>query len=456
MAVDAGAAPGRSAHPAAAGTAFSASNAYRHYVVWLLFIVYVCNFVDRQILAIVIEPIKKEFGLHDWQLGMLSGLAFAAFYSTLGIPIARLADRRSRVSIISVSIVVWSAFTALSGLAKNFWHLLFARIGVGIGEAGCSPPAYSLISDYFEPKKRATALSIYSMGVYGGSAVGLLVGGLIAGEYGWRVAFFAVGLPGLLIAVVLKLTIREPPRGWSDPGSADRGEPPPLERVMANLWAKKSFRHLSFAAGLHAFVSYGISTFYSPFFIRVHGMSVAEIGTWLAAVIAIGGLSGTFLGGAACDRYFAKTQDLRWYVWIPAITLVIVVPFGLTVYSWPEKYAALIMLGFYIVFAAAYLGPSIATTHRLVGVRERALASAFLLLIINFIGLGLGPLFTGLLSDIFKYVLLSNGAEASVAMADGLRWAIRLTVIINLWAALHYYWAARTLRDDVAAGSARA
>jgi MFS family permease len=453
MAVDAGAAPGRSAQ---ASAAFSAGNAYRHYVVWLLFVVYVCNFVDRQILAIVIEPIKKEFGLHDWQLGMLSGLAFAAFYSTLGIPIARLADRRSRVNIISISIVAWSAFTALSGLAKNFWHLLFARIGVGIGEAGCSPPAYSLISDYFEPKKRATALSIYSMGVYGGSAIGLLVGGLIAGEYGWRVAFFAVGLPGLLIALVLKLTVREPPRGWSDPGGADRGEPPPLEWVMGDLWAKKSFRHLSFAAGLHAFVSYGISTFYSPFFIRVHRMSVTEIGTWLAAVIAIGGLAGTFLGGAACDRYFARTQDLRWYVWIPAITLVIVVPFGLTVYSWPEKYSALIMLGFYIVFAAAYLGPSIATTHRLVGVRERALASAFLLLIINFIGLGLGPLFTGLLSDGFKYLLLSNGAETSVAVADGLRWAVRVTVVINLWAALHYYWAARTLREDVAAGSARA
>jgi MFS family permease len=449
MAVDADAATSRGA--ARSGT-FQVSDGYRHYVVWLLFVVYVFNFVDRQILSIVIEPIKKEFGLHDWQLGLLSGLAFAAFYSTLGIPIARLADRRNRVNIIGVSIVVWSAFTAVSGLAKNFWHLLIARIGVGIGEAGCSPPAYSIISDYFEPKKRATALSIYSMGVYGGSALGLLVGGLIADVYGWRMAFYAVGLPGLLVAVLLKLTVREPPRGFSDPG-VSQSEPPPFTQVMTNLWAKKSFRHLSLAAGLHAFVSYGVSTFYSPFFIRNHAMTVAETGTWLAIVVGIGGLAGTYLGGATCDRYYAKTQDPRWYVWIPALTLVIVVPFGLIVYSWPDKYPALAMLTAYIAFAAAYLGPSIATTHRLVGSRERALASAFLLLILNFIGLGLGPMFTGALSDLFRHYLESQGVEASRALADGLRWSIRVAVVINLWAACHYYLAARTLREDIASGS---
>ena len=174
---------------------FQASPAYRQYVVWLLFVVYVFNFVDRQILSIVMEPIKKEFGLHDWQLGLLSGLAFAALYSTLGIPIARLADFRSRVSIIVGSLVVWSSFTAITGFSRNFWHLLFTRVGVGIGEAGCSPPAYSLISDYFEPKKRATALSIYSMGVYGGGALGFLIGGQVAHVYGWRTAFFVVGRP---------------------------------------------------------------------------------------------------------------------------------------------------------------------------------------------------------------------------------------------------------------------
>jgi MFS family permease len=452
MATEAGSVEGRAAG-ASASTEFKASNAYRNYVVWLLFIIYVFNYVDRQILSIVLEPIKQEFGLQDWQLGMLSGLAFAAFYSTLGIPIARMADTRNRVNIITASIVVWSAFTVFCGMAKNFWHLLFARIGVGVGEAGCSPSAYSIISDYVEPKRRATALSIYSMGVYGGSALGFLVGGLVAHEYGWRAAFYTVGLPGLLVALILKLTVREPPRGFSDLGTAVIAEPPPFKQVMGNLWAKKSFRHLSVAAGLHAFVSYGLSSFYSPFFMRTHGMSLGDVGAWLAVVVALGGLSGTYLGGAWCDRYFARTQDPRWYVWIPAITLVFVVPFGLIVYSLDNTTLALVLLTIYIALAAAYLGPSIASTHRLVGLRERALASAFLLLILNFIGLGLGPMFTGAMSDIFREHFISQGVNEKMALADGLRWSIRVTLLMNLWSALHYFFAAKTLREDIKTGN---
>lgn len=442
-----------SASPAGSAPQFHASNAYRNYVVWLLFVIYVFNYCDRQILSIVLEPIKHEFDLQDWQLGLLSGLAFAAFYSTLGIPIARLADTRNRVNIITASIVVWSAFTVVCGFARNFWHLLFARIGVGVGEAGCSPSAYSIISDYVEPKKRATALSIYSMGVYGGSALGFLVGGLVAHEYGWRAAFYAVGLPGLVVALILKLTVREPPRGFSDPGPATLADPPPFRKVMGDLWAKKSFRHLSLAAGLHAFVSYGLSSFYSPFFMRSHGMSLGEVGAWLSLVVALGGLSGTYLGGAWCDRYFARTQDPRWYVWIPAITLLIVVPFGMVVYSLDDTTVAMVLLTLYIALAAAYLGPSIASTHRLVGLRERALASAFLLLILNFIGLGLGPMFTGALSDSFREYFVAQGVTEKVALADGLRWSIRATLLINLWSALHYLLAAKTLREDIQTGN---
>jgi MFS family permease len=438
------------AEPAA--SEFSCSSTYKHYVVWLLFIVYVFNFLDRQILSIVIEPIKKEFGLHDWQLGVLSGLAFAAFYSTLGIPIARMADHRNRVSIITASLVVWSAFTAVTGFAKNFWHLLIARIGVGVGEAGCSPPAYSIISDYFEPRKRATALSIYSMGVYGGGALGFLVGGNVAQVYGWRTAFFVVGVPGILLALLVKATLREPPRGFSDAVQVPIEPPPPFLHVLKTLWSKPAFRHLSIAAGLHAFVSYGVSTFYSPFFIRSHGMTVGEIGSWLAFVVAVGGLSGTFMGGALCDRYFGKTGDPRWYLWIPAITLIVNVPFGLLVYSLQPKYPALWMLIPYIALSAAYLAPSIASTHRLVGLRERALASALLLLILNLIGNGLGPMFTGFLSDVFNGYFVSEGMDKTQAVAEGLRWAIRVTVFINLWAALHYILGARTLRQDIATG----
>lgn len=431
---------------------FKVSDGYRNYVVWLLFFVYVFNFVDRQILSIVMEPIKQELSLHDWQLGVLSGLAFAFLYSTLGIPIARMADHKSRVNIITWSMVVWSSFTAITGLAGSFWHVLFARVGVGIGEAGCSPPAYSLISDYFEPKKRATALSIYSMGVYGGGAVGLLVGGYVAQHYGWRTAFWVCGAPGILLALVVKATLREPPRGFSD-GVQRVAEPPPFGKVLTDLWSKRSFRHLSFAAGLHAFVSYGVGTFYAPFLSRTHGMALAEAGRWLALVVAIGGFLGTYYGGWVSDRMYAKKPDPRHYLTVPAITLVLNVPFGLLVYGLDSKMAVIWTLVPYIALSAAYLAPSIATTHRLVGLRERAVASAVLLLVLNLIGLGLGPLFTGFMSDVLRDHFMGQGVEDKVATADGLRWAIRVTVLINAWSALHYFWAGKTLNEDIAIGA---
>jgi MFS family permease len=432
---------------------FMPSNAYRYYVVWLLFAVYVCNFVDRQILSIVLEPIKAEFGLHDWQLGLLSGFAFAIFYATLGIPIARLADRRNRVAIISVSIVIWSAFTALSGFARNFWHLLAARIGVGIGEAGCSPPAYSIIGDYFEPGKRATALSIYAMGVYGGGALGFLFGGQVAHLYGWRMAFFAVGLPGLLVALLVKLTLREPPRGHSEPTLEPQREPPPFMQVLTQLWTKRSFRHLSVGAGLHAFVAYGVQTFYAAFFIRAHGLSLSEASVALALAVAIGGMSGTYLGGVMCDRCCEKSRDSRWYLWVPAIVMFVSVPLGQLVYSVESSRAALWLMIPYVAAIAAYIGPSIASTQLLVGLRERALAGAVLLLILNLIGLGLGPMFIGFLSDALNARFQAQGVGAEQALADGLRWAMRFSILVSLWAGIHYVIGARTLRADIAAGA---
>jgi MFS family permease len=369
------------------------------------------------------------------------------------VPIARLADHKSRVDIITASLFVWSAFTALTGLARGFWHLLFARVAVGVGEAGCSPPAYSLISDYFEPKQRATALSIYSMGVYGGGALGFLVGGHVAHEYGWRTAFYVVGLPGLLLALIVKLTLREPPRGFSEGAAAGAvAEPPPFKQVLTRLWSKPSFRHLAFAAGLHAFVSYGVSSFYSPFLIRTHGMSVKEIGAWLALVVGVGGFIGTYYGGAISDRYFAKKPDPRYYLWVPAASLVLNVPIGLVLYGLEDRQLVLWTFVPYIALSAAYLAPSIATTHRLVGLRERAVAGALLLFVLNLIGLGLGPMFTGFLSDALNDYLVSRGEDEKKASADGLQWSIRLTVLINAWSAVHYMLAAKTLREDIARG----
>lgn len=339
------------------GTDFRVSDRYRSYVVWLLFFVYVLNFVDRQILTILIQPIKQEFALSDTQAGLLGGLAFAFLYSTLGIPIARYADRSNRVTIIATSLAVWSLFTAATGLARSFTQLLLARVAVGIGEAGCSPAAYSIISDYFKPEKRSTALAIYSMGIYGGVFVGFLVGGTVAQAYGWRAAFYTVGLPGLVFALIVKLTLREPPRGFSE-GIASHIAPAPLREVIAELWAKRSFRHLSLAGALHSFVGYGVGSFYPAFLMRTHDMSVQEVGLWLSLITALGGIAGTYLGGALSDRCERRFADRRYQLWVPGISTLISVPIAIIAYLLPHKVAVLWLLAPALAIGSMYIGPT--------------------------------------------------------------------------------------------------
>jgi MFS family permease len=431
-------------------TTFHASERYRLYVVWLLCVVYLFNHVDRQILAILIQPIKAEFGLSDTELGLLGGVAFALFYSTLGIPIARYADRSNRTRIIAASLALWSLFTALTGLARTFWHLLLARVAVGIGEAGCSPPAYSIISDYFEPKRRATAISIYSLGVSGGAIVGLLVGGQIAEAYGWRTAFYVLGLPGVALAVVVLLTLREPPRGWSDPDGAPPAQPAPLRTVVATLWAKRSFRSLSFAAALHAFVAYGVAGFYSAFLIRSHDMGLAQAGRWLAFATIAGGLAGTFLGGKLADVLTNRTGDPRWQLWLPSITLLLNLPVGVLLYLSNDVQVVIGLLTINIALGSAYLAPTVATTQRLVGLRERALAASILFFLLNLIGLGLGPIATGHVSDTLREYFTDQGIGTHAASADGLRFAMLLMLAANLFSAILYLRAARTIRGDLA------
>lgn len=431
------------------GDAFRVTERYRSYVVWLLFSVYVLNFVDRQILTILMQPIKEEFKFSDTQLGLLGGLAFALLYSALGIPIARRADRGNRVTIITLSLLVWSVFTSVTGLARTFTHFLLARVLVGVGEAGCSPSAYSLISDYFPPARRSTALSIYSMGIYGGVFVGLLLGGEIAQAYGWRTAFFVVGLPGVVVAGIVKLTLREPPRGFSDSSPVAK-EPPPMGAVIAGLWRKPAFLHTSIAAALHSFVGYGVGGFYPAFLMRSHGMSVAEVGRWLAIVTVLGGLVGTFFGGYLADRLTKRSGDARHQLWVPAISTLVSVPISLLIYVLPAKYAIIALMVPAGAIGAMYLGPTFAVTQGLVSVRERALAGALMLFITNLIGLGLGPLLTGMLSDLLKGRYIQAGVPELAATADGLRWALCAMTIVNVWSALHYLLAARTLRRDLA------
>ena len=419
---------------------------YRKYALGILLIGYIINFVDRSILSLLLEPIKLELALTDSQLGFLGGLAFAVFYTFLGIPIAALADRRSRVKILAVSMVIWSAMTAICGLANNFLTLLLARIGVGIGEAGASPPSHSLISDYFPIETRATALSIYALGIPLGTMIGSFVGGWGADTVGWRYTFFLVGVPGIIFAFIVWFTLREPPRGMSDikldapsapPGNT--APPPPVSTVLKLLWSKTSFRHLAFAAGLHAFVSYGAGTWNAPFFIRIHEMSLTDIGSILALIAGIGAI-GTFFGGYISDKLSDRTNDKRWYFWVPGIATLVMVPFQLVAYLYGGVWVVVASLMMVAILGNAYLGPSFAMTQALVSLRMRAVASAILLFVLNLIGMGLGPYFVGVLSDI----LTPDFGIYSI------RYAMCAAVLVNVWAACHYFIGARTMRGDLA------
>ena len=420
------------------GGAEELSANYRWYALAVLTTVYIFNFIDRQILVILQEDIKTELGLMDWQLGLLSGIAFAIFYVTVGIPIARLADKGNRRNIVAISIAVWSFMTAMSGVAQNFTQLMLARIGVAVGEAGGSPPAHSMISDMYPPESRATALSIYSMGISFGVLIGFVIGGWINDWLGWRWVFVVIGIPGLLWALVVRFSLKEPPRGYSE-NLTHVAEAPPMMDVLALMWSRKSFRHLSLAAGLHSFVTYGVGQWIASHFIRTFELgSTGEIGTWLGLISGTAGASGMFLGGYVCDRM--GVEDKRWYLWIPAATTLAAIPFALTVYLSNNYVLALVVYTVPFFLGSTFLGPTLAMTHGLVSLRMRAVASSLLFFVLNLIGLGLGPLVTGMLSDLLKPQF---GVES-------LRYAMCCVVLVYVWSALHYMLAARTLREDLA------
>ena len=405
----------------------------RNYVLGILVVVYVFNFIDRQILSILLEPIKLDLALSDTQLGFLSGIAFAIFYATLGMPIARIADRTSRTGVITVCLTLWSLMTALCGLATNFVQMLLGRIGVAVGEAGGSPPAHSLLSDYFPPESRATALSIYSLGIPIGTMFGLLIGGWINEFFGWRLAFMVVGIPGIALAVIFRLTVREPKRPEVSQAAANTS----IIVVARYLWRQKSFMHLSIGAALHAFVGYGLAIWNPSFFIRSHGLATGEIGTILALISGIAGGAGTFFGGWFADKI--ATRDVRWYMWLPLIGLVITVPFLVVAYLLESHVLSFAVFTIPVFFGALYLGPSFAATQGLVPAHMRAVAAAVLLFILNIIGLGLGPQLVGVLSDFLEPAF---GSES-------LRYTLIITAILNLIAAVHYWFAAKTLAGDL-------
>ena len=410
---------------------------YRYLVLGILTTVYVSNFVDRQVINVLASYIIEDLAISDGQFGMLSGLAFACIYTTLGIPIARWADISNRRNVIAISVTIWSIMTAVCGAAQNFSQLFLARFGVGIGEAGGSPPAHSIVSDIFPAHQRATALSVYSLGVYGGILVGTVGGAYLVQFFDWRIAFVVVGLPGIFLALLVRFVIKEPPRGMAE--ARKDVAPPGFFRVVGFLWERKSFRHLSFACALHAFVTYGMGNFMPLFLGRVHGMPILDVGLYYGLIAGIGGLAGTFFGGWMSDRMANNTGDKTWYVWIPFISTLLAIPFALiTFLLMPTGITAAFSYLLPVFAGGWYLAPCIASTHFLVGIRMRAMASAVLLFVLNLIGLGLGPMLTGFVSD---YLTPSYGDNA-------LRYAMSITVMVNLWCALHYYWATRTIRAD--------
>jgi len=411
------------------------------YALGVLFVVYVFNFIDRSILGILNQAIKEDLGLSDTQMGFLGGIAFAIFYTLLGIPIARVADRTVRRNVLAVCLTVWSLMTAVCGLAGNFMHLLLARIGVAVGEAGGSPPSHSMISDMFPQSSRATALAIYALGIPVGTMIGNLAGGWINEAFDWRTAFVVVGLPGLVLALIVVFTVREPARGASEQvGHVDR-EAPAVGVAFRQLWSLKSFRYLSLAGAMHAFVGYGAGYWMPAFFIRSHGLGTAEIGVWLF-YLGFAGMAGTFLGGYFADR-LAK-RDQRWYVWLPGIATLASLPFSLFVYLSADHVAAFVVAIIPTFLGSFYLGPTFALTQSLVGLRMRALASSILLFILNLIGLGLGPQVTGILSDGFNtYTGLGAGS---------LRGALICVLLVNIAATLFYLLAGRDLIADMARG----
>jgi len=409
---------------------------YRWTVLVILTLVYTFNFIDRQILVILQEPIKLELGLSDAQLGLLTGFSFALVYVTAGIPIAWLADRSNRRNIVAASLAFWSAMTALSGLVQNFGQLLAARLGVGIGEAGGSPPSHSMISDYFPPQNRGTALSFYSMGIYVGILFGYAAGGWIAENFGWRTAFFLVGIPGIAYALLVLWVVKEPRRGrWDEGGTPPKSS---FKQTWDCLRQRPTFWWISIGCAFSAFISYGNGNFMPSFLIRSHGMSLTEVGLALGLIAGISGAIGTFLGGFLADKL--GVRDARWYLWIPMLGgLGSLLPAYYTLLGDNKTLIIAAMVPSQIL-STLYLGPCIATCHNLVSPGMRAMASAILFFVLNMIGLGLGPLTVGLLSDTF----------AAPFGEENLRYAMLTTLTVSIIGIFFLWRGARTLISDLA------
>jgi len=498
----------RSRAPAPLASEGFGSPGYRAYVLGALLVVYIFNFIDRTIINILTEPIKLSFALEDWQMGLLGGPAFAVLYTLLGIPIARGAERFNRVLIIAGAVALWSLFTALCGLATSFLVLFLFRIGVSIGEAGCTPPAQSLIADYFKPSRRATAVSIYALGVPLGGMLASIFGGQLAGMdgaqfgawidglglgflfgspdwsrfEGWRVAFIAVGLPGLLLSLIVWRSVKEPPRGYTDPAALQGLAKASFREVIGVLVAKPAYRHVVIGATLASFVGYGVGQFTTSFLIRTHGLSIETASLLFGIILGVMAAIGVFGSGWLADRMSGRYPKAL--AWLPALGMAASVPLYAFGFLVDDLWLAMPPLMIAATIHYFYLGPMYAVSGGVVDSRMRATSVAITLFVVNLLGYGLGPPLIGILSTFLKTMFLSGEglgitldtcrallalgpdaqglleageARALAACADaearGLQWSIVIFVTGYGWAALHYLLAGRTLLKDMVATS---
>lgn len=420
------------------------STAYAYYVLGVLFVVYVFNFIDRQILAILLESIKKDLDVSDTAMGFLTGPAFVVFYICLGIPIARWADHGSRRTIIAIGLGLWSAMTVACGFAQNFLQLAAARIGVGVGEAAGSPPAHSLISDYFPPERRASALAIYGMGIYIGIFFGYCLGGYLDSWFSWRTAFFVVGMPGVILALIVRFTIHEPARGHSE-GLTGQVQSDSLKTVLCYLGTKRSFVFLVLATSFQSICGYGFASWAPTFLRRVHELPSTEVGLWIGLSAGLGGAIGASLGGFLTDHL--ARRDVRWNMYLSAIVAAVTAPLAIPFLFLKNTTVVLWCYFPFAIFGAMYLGPMLAMTQGLARLRMRALASAILLFVVNMVGLGIGTQAIGIANDLL---------QERYGMA-AIRYSLLGAALVGgALATIFFLLASRTLKEDLEQAKAAA
>jgi len=419
---------------------------HRLYALIILTLIYMSSHVDRSIVGILAEPIKKEMGLNDSQIGFLGGFAFAVFYATLGIPLALLADRMNRRNIIVAAVTTWSVMTVACGMAANYLQLVLARIGVGIGEAGSSPQSHSMIADMYAPHERSRAMAVYTMAVPIGIMLGFLIGAYVSTHWGWRTAFFVAGLPGLLLAALLWFTVREPVRGIADGLKPGERKVQNFAEVLGGLgvafqfiWQSKACRHVIIGLTLTSFVGYGGTFFVAAFLERTHEIPRQTIGLVLGPIAGLFGAIGAFLGGYLADRL--SRRDLKWNAWVMGLAKFAAAPLILLFYIIDDFNVGVLFYMPAAVLGAFYLGPSFAIVQSVAPLAIRATAAAITLFILNFIALGLGPLFVGIASDLLS----------STYGKDSLRYALMGTSLINVWAGIHFLLAGPAYRREMQA-----